>query len=107
MYGFHKLRGEKNNFEFQHEKFQRNRKDLLAEIRRKSPEFMGISSSHLDDPSLKSTLQNIKAMEDKINHQSNKFLNTQQEIESFREELNESNFFPSEGFIPLKKISLD
>lgn len=43
MYGFHKMRGDKGSYEFYHEKFQRGRKDLLGEIRRKSPEFVGLS----------------------------------------------------------------
>ena len=30
MYGFHKLRGEKGEYEFQHEKFLKNRKELLS-----------------------------------------------------------------------------
>jgi hypothetical protein len=78
MYGFHKLRGDKNNFEFQHEKFQKNRKDLLPEIRRKGPEFMGVSSSNFDDPIFKGTLENLKSFDDKMHGHSQKFMKTEQ-----------------------------
>jgi hypothetical protein len=35
MYNFHKVRGDRNQIEFEHEKFLRNRPDLLLEIKRK------------------------------------------------------------------------
>lgn len=35
MYNFHKVRGDKNEYEFEHEKFLRNRSDLLPDIKRK------------------------------------------------------------------------
>lgn len=35
MYNFHKVRGDRNEFEFEHEKFRKDRPDLLSEIRRK------------------------------------------------------------------------
>lgn len=35
MYSFHKVRGDKNEFEFEHDRFVRNRPDLLPEIKRK------------------------------------------------------------------------
>ena len=38
MYNFHKVRGDKDEIEFEHEKFKRNRPELLPEIRRKQVE---------------------------------------------------------------------
>jgi hypothetical protein len=38
MYSFHKVRGDKNDFEFEHELFVKNRPDLLPEIKRKQIE---------------------------------------------------------------------
>ena len=35
MYNFHKVRGDKNEFEFEHDKFIKDRPDLLHEIKRK------------------------------------------------------------------------
>jgi len=48
MYNFHKIRGDKNEFEFEHEKFLKDRPDLLHEIRRKQVE----SSSSIPSISL-------------------------------------------------------
>ena len=35
MYNFHKVRGDKNEYEFEHDKFRKERPDLLREIKRK------------------------------------------------------------------------
>ncbi len=50
----------------------------MPEIRRKGPEFMGISSSHLDDPTFKGTFQNLKSFDDKMHSRSQKFMKTEQ-----------------------------
>ena len=45
MYNFHKVRGDRQNCEFEHEKFKRGHQELLSQIKRKQSESLIMSAN--------------------------------------------------------------
>ena len=50
MYNFHKVRGDRQDCEFEHEKFKRGHRHLLPQIKRKQSESLIISSNNFEEP---------------------------------------------------------
>lgn len=49
MYNFHKVRGDKLDCEFEHEKFKKGQTELLCKIKRKQSESFIVSQNVIDD----------------------------------------------------------
>lgn len=49
MYNFHKVRGDRMDCEFEHEKFKKGQKELLYKIKRKQSESFIISQNIIDE----------------------------------------------------------
>ena len=52
MYNFHKVRGDRQDCEFEHEKFKQDRRDLLPSIKRKISESFILSTNNIEELAL-------------------------------------------------------
>ena len=48
MYNFHKVRGDRQDCEFEHEQFKKGRRDLLPKIKRKQSEALILSHNNIE-----------------------------------------------------------
>lgn len=57
MYNFHKVRGDRLDCEFEHEKFKKGQRELLSKIKRKQSESFIISQNIIDDAQVNHSMQ--------------------------------------------------